>query len=106
MFQRSLAGAVSFRVTLVPAKGTAALWRCTQNVSPTEARNSSTLVCPEPTVRVTARSQSLPTPQTKEPARPVESETEGAPVAALAAAVAPSTTWSAPVKVTTVIEPT
>ena len=92
MFQRSVVGAESLRVTLVPASGVGAVWRCTHIVSPTEARNSSTFVWLAPTVRAVALSQSLPTPQTHAPARVVVSETEGAPVAALAAAVDPSTT--------------
>ncbi len=57
-----------------------------------EARNSSTLVWLGPTVRSVALSQSLPTPHIQEPARVVVSESEGAPVAPLADAVAPSTT--------------
>jgi hypothetical protein len=39
-----LVGAVSFSVTCVPLNAVAEVWRCTQNVSPTDARNSSTLV--------------------------------------------------------------
>ena len=104
-FQRSLVGAVSFRVTAVPGSGVAAFWRCTHSVSPTEARYSSTFVCPLPTVRAVALSQSLPTPQTQEPARVVVSVTVGAPVAALAPALATGALRSAPLKATTVIEP-
>src|SRR4051812_8800739 len=45
----------------------AALTCCIQNVSPVGARNSCSLVWPAPTVRATARSKSLPTPNTKDP---------------------------------------
>ncbi len=105
-FQRSFVGAVSLSVTGVPLSGVVEVWRCTHKVSPTEARNSSTLVWPGPTVRSAARSQSLPTPQTQEPPRVVVRVAVGAPVAALPPAAAPSTAWSAPTKATTVIEPT
>ena len=44
-FQRSFVGAVSLSVTGVPLSGVVEVCRCTQKVSPTEARNSSTLVC-------------------------------------------------------------
>jgi hypothetical protein len=92
MFQRSAVGAMSLRLTVVPPTGVGEVWRCTQNVSPTEARNSSTLVWFGPTVRAVALSQSLPTPQTQAPARVVVRETDGPPLAAPSAAVAPSTT--------------
>ena len=68
------------------------VWLCTQNVSPAAARNSSTFVWPGPTVRSVALSQSFPTPQTHDPARVVVSETDGAPLAPLAPALAPSAT--------------
>src|SRR5690349_13963726 len=41
-FHRSVVGAVSFRVTPLPAEPPAPLWLCTQKLSPTEARYSST----------------------------------------------------------------
>ena len=105
-FQRSAVGAVSFSVTAVPGSGVAAFCRCTQKVSPTEARYSSAFVCPPPTVRAVALSQSLPTPQTQEPARVVVTVTVGAPVAALAPALATGAVRSAPARATMVIEPT
>ena len=46
-------------VTAVPAFGVVADCRCTQNVSPTGARNSSTFVWPAPTVRVAERATLL-----------------------------------------------
>ena len=104
-FQRSVVGAVSLSVTLVPAAGVAAFCRWTQKVSPAGARYSLTFVWLLPTVRATARSQSLPAPHTHEPGRVVVSETLGAPVAALAPAVAPVAAVSAPLKLTTVIDP-
>ena len=89
-FQRSVVGAVSLIVTGVLPSAVAAVCRCTHIVSPTDARNSSTLVCPVPTVRARARSQSLPTPQTQDPAREVVRETVGPPVDAPPAAEIPS----------------
>src|SRR5205085_382210 len=77
-----------------------------QNVSPTEARYSSTLVWLGPTVRATELSQSFPIAQTHEPAREVVSVAEGAPVLALPPDTAPSTVVFAPEKATTVIMPT
>src|SRR3954452_1246805 len=78
-FHMSLVGAVSLivtgvRVPLVPG----AVCRWTQNVSPTWARYSSTLVWFAPTVRTAARLQSLPTPQTHEPIRVGDTVTVGA----------------------------
>ena len=104
-FQRSVVGAVSLSVTLVPAVGVIAVCRWTQNVSPAGARYSLTFVWPGPTVRAVALSQSLPLPHTHEPGRVVVSETVGAPLAALAPPVAPTAAVSAPTKLTTVIEP-
>ena len=91
-FHRSLVGAVSFSVAWTPLSAFVEVCRWTQKVSPTGARYSSTLVWFEPTVRAAAASQSSPTPHTWEPARVLVSDTDGAPVAALAPAVAPSTT--------------
>ena len=54
-----------------------------------ESTHWCTIVCAGPTVRDEARSQSLPTPKTHEPALVVFSETVGAPFPALAEAVAP-----------------
>jgi hypothetical protein len=89
----------------VPDAAVVAVWRWVQNVSPLGAKNWSTIVWPEAGVWVTARSQSSPTPQTQLPALVVVRETEGAPVVALAVAVAPLVAVSAPVKAATVIEP-
>src|SRR5262245_58654185 len=105
-FQRSVVGAVSLIVTDVPALVVAAVWRCTQKVSPTDARYSSTLVWPGPTVRAVARSQSLPTAQTSEPAFVVVRLPVGAPVAPFAVPTAPSLVTSAPMNDATVIDPT
>ncbi len=74
-------------------------------MSPAGARYSSTFVCPAGTVRAVARSQSLPTPQTHEPARVVVAVTAGPPLAALAAPLAFSAARSAPLSATTLIEP-
>src|SRR5450756_2479425 len=106
-FHMSLVGAVSLMVTgmrLPPVLG--AVCRCTQNVSPTGARYSSALVWFAPTVRATARLQSLPTPHVQEPAAVVVRLAVGAPVAALVEAVAPLVVVLAPLNDTTVIEPT
>jgi hypothetical protein len=65
-----------------------------------------------PRVRATARSQSVPTPKIHEPVRVVTREVVGAPVPALAPAVAPIAPdpfvpdESAPLIVTTVIDDT
>ena len=105
IFHLSFVGAVSLIVTEEGAVAVpGAVWRCVQNVSPLLARNSSTLVCPLPTVRGVALDQSFPTPQTQEPVRVVVSEAVGAPVGPFAPPTAPSVDVSAPVKVATVME--
>src|SRR6185436_13540769 len=76
-------------VTLVPAAGVNAVVRWTQYVSPTGARYWCTIVWPAPSVRATALSKSLPTPNTQELSRVVTSVAVGAPLERLAAAVAP-----------------
>ena len=83
------AGAVSLIVTVVPASATAFVVRCTQNVSPSVARNWLTRVCPAPSVRAVCPSQSLPTPTTSELFLVVTSDAVGAPTSALPLPVAP-----------------
>src|SRR5262245_34826616 len=63
------------------------------------------MVCPLPTVRAVASSQSLPTAHTSEPALVVVRFTFGAPLAPFALATAPIVVL-APLKAVTVIEPT
>ncbi|WP_261375050.1 hypothetical protein [Arthrobacter sp. KBS0702] len=104
-FHLSFVGAVSLMRTVDGAVAVpGAVWRCVQNVPPAPARNSSTLVWPAPTVRATARLQSLPAPHTQEPVRVVVREAVGAPVGPLDPPTAPSVDVSAPVKVATVME--
>ena len=105
-FHLSLVGAVSLMVTgvrLPPVLG--AVCRCTQNVFPAGARYSSAMVWFAPTVRAAARSQSLPTPHTHDPALVGDRVAVGAPLRPAAAVVAPSTLVSAPMKAVTTIEP-
>src|SRR5262249_45675281 len=102
-FQRSVVGAVQSIVTAVPAVGVGLVCDCPQKVSPVEARYSPTLVWLGPTVRAIARSQSLPTAQTHDPAAVVVKVAVGTPVAALPPPVAPSTAVFAPLKATITI---
>ena len=68
-FQPSFAGAVSSMLTAVPALAVGAARDCTQKVSPAPVSiHWCTSACPAPGARATARSQSLPTPHTHEPA--------------------------------------
>ena len=97
---------MSFIVTDVPLFGAVLFCRCTQYVSPTEARSWSTSVWLAPSVLATARSKSSPTANTQELAPVVVSAAVGAPDAAPVEAVAPLTLVLAPVNDTTVIAPT
>ena len=99
-FHWSAVGAVSEMGTTDPAAPEGVVRRCTQYVSPVPA---STHWCssdwPAPSVREIARSQSLPTPNTQEPAAVVVTPAVGGPDAALAPVDAP--TPAAPVKAMT-----
>ncbi len=78
-------------MTLAPAAGVAVAVLCIQNVSPAPLSTHWWLrVWPAGTVRGVAASQSLATPQTQEPGWLVVSDTDGAPLAAPAAADVPT----------------
>ena len=87
-------------LTAVPEVAVGAARDWTQNVSPAPVSiHWCTSDCPVPGVRATARSQSLPTPYTHEPAAVVVTLSCGAPDAAPPAADAP--TPAAPLNATT-----
>src|SRR5579864_1752714 len=107
---RSIAGAVSLMVTLVPAVTVGALCPCTQYVLPDDARYWCVIFWLAPIVREVARSQSLPTPKTHELCRVVTSAAAGAPGFAFPLPVAPTAPEpfvpdaSTPLKLMTVID--
>jgi hypothetical protein len=106
----SFAGAVSLMVTVVPVEAVGAFCRCTQYVSPTDARYWFTIAWLAPMVRCTALSQSVPTPNIQELFRVVTSDAVGAPGFEFPLPVAPIAPEpfvpdvSTPVKLTTVME--
>src|SRR6185312_1567190 len=75
-------------VATVPEVATVVVRVCDQYVAPV-GRKLCSGDCPAPRVRAVADCVSLPTPATAALLRVVVNETVGAPVAALAAAVAP-----------------
>ena len=94
-------GAVSSMATTVPAAGVGEVCDCAQKVSPLPVSTHWwRIVCPAPSARAVAPSQSLPAPKTHEPAAVVVSVGAGAPVAAPAPLDAP--TPPAPAKAITV----
>src|SRR5262245_44132515 len=91
-FQRSVVGAVTPIVTMVPALSIFAAVTCVQNVSPTlVSTHWCTVVWPERSVRPMALSQSDPTPKMSADGLVVVRATDGAPVDALCFAEAPTT---------------
>src|SRR5215831_833564 len=89
-FHRSFVGAVSQRLTIVPEAPAGDAIPCDQNVSPMVLSTCcESRICPGATVRPTAASQSMPAATAHEPAAVVVSLTDGAPLDALAASVAP-----------------
>lgn len=101
-FQRSVVGAVSLIVTVVPEYGVRRERRLSQKVEAVGLRNSVTLVGPAPTVQTRERSQSVPVAQTHALSRVVIRVAEGAPEGPLAPAVAPTAAF---LKATTVSMP-